>query len=239
MDQWNLLSNIVHAYDEQNLILRTQDSLKQQSSLPLKFRSKKSYTLELIGTFYAAIQPFLERLPHYQTLSPDIRRVLVQNNVRGTGAFNAMFAAREAKLFENEAHLVTCNEIYGVDYIEKLQRLAARMETNGTLIKIMLIILAFSSNCSIVTFDQSHRSAHNLLARSSLTLLQTQGTFITMMWKYLVYQYGFPEAVRRLDSLVKYYLDVLNRVNDNASAQHWEMVEAIVERIKRSSNSDT
>jgi hypothetical protein len=183
-----------------------------------------------MSSFYTAIQPFIKRSPHFQTLSPDIRRTLIKNNLSGTGAFNSMFAAVEAKVFDNEFYLVTCNEIYGTDYVKESRRVLTRMESNGTLIKIMLIILAFSSNCSIVLSEH----LINTSAISSIVLTRIQDIFITIMWKYLVYQYGFIEAVRRLDYLVKNYLDVLNRINENDSIQHRKMVDVIIEKTKHS-----
>lgn len=144
----------------------------------------------MIGTFYTAIQPLLERSPYFNDLSPSIQQLVIRNNLNGTGALNAMYAAAEAKLFESASHIVNCNEIYGADYILETQRLLGRMESNGTLIKIMLTILAFATNSSVVSYDQSIDAINQSSERSSLVLLRIQDTVITMLWKYLVYQFG-------------------------------------------------
>ena len=62
------------------------------------------------------------------------------------------------------------------------------------------MILAFSSNCSIVLSDHS-LNLTNTSATSSISLIHIQDIFIVILWKYLVYQYGFIDAVRRLDNL--------------------------------------
>lgn len=148
-----------------------------------------------------------------------------------------MFAAYEAKVFDNESHVATCNEIYGGDYVKESYRLLIRMELNGTLIKMMLNILAFSSNCSIVLPEHAFYLT-NTSVTSSISLIHIQDVLIVTLWKYLVYQYGFIGAVRKLDYLVKNYLDVLNRVNENNSRQHVEMVDVIIDKITHSLTLD-
>jgi len=228
-DEWNLLSNVIHAYDEQNLIIRIQSALREQSSLPPKIRSKISNTFDIISLFYNAIQPFLKSFPHFYNLPIDTRRILVQNNLNGIGSFNSLFAASEAKILDNEFCIAICNEIYGADFIKESQRLMTRIESNGTLMKMMLAILAFSSNCSIVLPDRMF-NLRNTLTTDSIVLIQVQDTFIILLWKYLVYQYGFIEAIRRLNNLVKYYLDLLNRINEINNKRHVEMVDVIIEK---------
>lgn len=102
-----------------------------------------------------------------------------------------------------------------------------RMESNGTLIKMMLVILTFSSNCSIVLSDHV-LNLTNTSAQNSMILMRTQDIFINIFWKYLVHQYGFIEAVRRFDNLVKFYLDLLNQINEVNSKQHIEMLDNLV-----------
>ena len=192
----------------------------------------------MIGTFYTAIQPLLERSPYFNDLSPSIQQLVIRNNLYGTGALNAMYAAAEAKLFESASHIVNCNEIYGADYILETQRLLGRMESNGTLIKIMLTILAFATNSSVVSYDQSIDAINQSSERSSLILLRIQDTIITMLWKYLVYQFGFTQAVQRFDHLVKNFLDILERIHANASEQHTRMLDSIVEKTTQALTYD-
>jgi len=140
-----------------------------------------------------------------------------------------MFAANESKALDNAFYIATCNELYGEDFIKESHRLMTRMESNGTLIKIMISILAFSSNCSIVLPDHTFNLT-NASTTNSILIIRIQDIFIVILWKYLVYQYGFIEAVRRLDNLVKYHLALLNRINEVNSKQHVKMVDFIIEK---------
>ncbi len=237
VDEWNLLSNIIHAYDEQNLIVRTQCRFKEQATLPPKLRSNITNTLELIGLYYTAMQPFIESSSHFHASSADIRRIIIQNNLSGIGSFNAVVAVAEAKAYDNDYYTATCNEIYGVDYVQNGYQFMSKMEPNRILLKILLMILAFSTNCSLVTYDHSINFI-NISLNNTLHLIHIQNIFITMLWKYLVYQYGHRDAIKRLIRLVKNYLDVLNQMHDNISQQHWKMVDNIVERTTYSLTLD-
>lgn len=234
IDEWNLLSNIIHAYDEQNLVVRTQCCLKEQSSLPIKIRSKQINTLQLVGSFYAAMQPFIERSPWFFNLPHETRRTIIQNNLSGTGSFNAVLATIEANLFGEEIYMNNCKEIYGKDYVDENFRLISKFESNRTLMKIFLMILTFSNNCSIISYEQAFQWTP-LSNFHSYHLNQIQNMFVTMLWKYLVYQYGHAGAVRCFVRVVKNYLDLLLRVHANHSAQHWQMVDTIVEKSTFSS----
>lgn len=227
-DEWNLLTTILRAYDEQNVINQTQLTLKQQSSLPPKLRSKNAATLRLIGTFYSTMKSFLERSPYYNTLSSDQHRFILENNLIGTGTWHFLYAAIQTKLFDHASHLVTCNEIYGEDFVRQCQYLINRMESNGTLIKIMLMILSYASNSSIVAYEPSTDPTVIRFANPSIPLFRIQEILVTMLWKYLVYQYGINEAIRRFNHLVKNYLDILNQIHANRSLEHREMIETIM-----------
>ena len=192
---------------------------------------------ELIGTFFSAIKSFLYYSPHFHSLSADVRRVLIENNLNGMGALNAMFGACELKLFDNDSHIRTCYEIYGEEYVKDSELLASRSEQNGTLVKLFLITLAFSTNCSIVEESQISTST-NTSVTSSIALTRLQDVFIVMLWKYLVYQYGYLGAVRRLDHLVKFYLDILYQLNELNSKEHRDMIHVIIDQTTHSLTLD-
>jgi hypothetical protein len=180
------------------------------------------------------MEPFLQRSAYFNDLSLSVRQRIVQNNLHGIGTLNAMFIAVNVQLFNYLSHTLTCKEIYGVDYVQEIQRIIHRLEPNGTLIKIMLMILAFASNSSLIQNNFSIDTNDYSTPSNSISLLRIQNVLTTLIWKYLVYQYGFEEAVRRCNNLVKTYLDILHHVNANASREHWQMIDSVVKKIIQS-----
>lgn len=220
---------MIHAYDEQNLTVLTHSRFKEQMALPAKLRSKTYPTLELIAQYYTAVQPLIERSPQFRSCIPAVRRIIMQNSLQGVGGFNTVLAAAEANVYDNENHVRVCNDIYGAEYVAESYRLIVRVEPNRTLLKLLLIVLAFSNSCSVVTYDRTVRYVALPLLYTR-QLMEKQNIFATMLWKYLLYQYGHDGAVRRFDHMIKNFLDTLNRIKENSSTQHWDMVEVITEK---------
>lgn len=234
-DEWTLLSNIVHAYDEQNTIVQVQKSLEQLSSLPPKIRSKRIDTVYLFSLCFRSIQPFIEHSSDFRNIPKDTRLVLIQNNLNTTGTLNAFFIANETQVLQDHFLFSTCINAHNENSVIKSQKIITRMEPNGTLLKIMLMVLGFSSNCSITQFK--HGLDSTILSSSDLNIIgRIQDKFIVLLWKYLVYQFGSDEAVRRLNRLVKNYLDVLLLVSEINSTKCTNIIETAFENTLHSLN---
>ncbi|CAF3681907.1 unnamed protein product [Rotaria sp. Silwood1] len=229
IDEWNLLSNIIHSYDEANIIPQMKYHLEQQSSLPPKLRLKPSKSILIFKVFFSTLQLFIERSPYFHDLSIHTRQILIQNNFETAGALNSIFLIRELKALDNMVFITNCTTIYGDKIIKHSDHLTARLEPNGILVKIMILILAFSTNCSIVI---PHYSDNIMSLPSALSIFKIQSIFVTMFWKYLTYQYGFNGAVRCFNCLIKYILDILHSANENRNIQHEQMMKKLVEETK-------
>jgi hypothetical protein len=211
-DQWTLLSNIIRCYDERNLVIRVRTLLEQKCSLPVKLRSKSADTLSLINEPMKSILPLMDYSPHFRQLSLAARQRVQLHNVFFTGAFDGYFVARESNVFNNATYMTACSALYGTDYMNKCARDNQRLESNGNLIKLMLFVLIFSSNCSVVRFDHVHHDEHRRTHASTLELMQAQDIYVTMLWKYMVYLYGYNQAAVRFSSMIKSLLDMFHRV---------------------------
>jgi len=234
LDEWNLLTNIINTYDEQNFFLQTKDFLQNQFSLPPKIRSKSSNTLNHIGSLFSTIHTFIERCPLFYSLPLHFRKQLIKRNLSVVGSFNGFFMAKEMNIFENEIYSKYIDNIYGNGYSNSVIHASQRLQENGTLIKIMLMILIFSSNCAIVRINPTENI--QIILNSNI-LIHIQNIFVTLLWKYLIYQYGFNEAILKFLSLVKSILDLIQRMNEGLKIQkHWSMVENIIEQTTGSMN---
>ena len=119
---------------------------------------------------------------------------------------NSIFTLREVNAINYPAFQTGSYMVYGEKSMAMLRRYNARLDPNGTFIRIMLFILAFSTNSSFVVFDSS---ADIRPESTSIEIMNVQNIFINMFCKYLIYQFNFTEAVRWFSSFVKYILDVM------------------------------
>jgi hypothetical protein len=223
-DEWNLLSNVINTYNEQNLFIQSIDFLKNHFSLPPKIRSKDSNTLNHIGSLFSTIHTFIERCPFYYSL------------LNTVGSFNGFYMAKEMNIFENETYKRIIENVYGNDHSYNVREASQRLQQDGTLIKILLMIITFSSNSTIVARD--HIDDIQIIFDPKM-LINIENIFVTMLWKYLIYQYGVNEATLRFLSLIKSILDMMQRMHEASNVhKHWTMVGNIVERITYSLSVD-
>ena len=229
--EWNLLSNIIHAYDENNAINCTKSLLDQQASLPPKLRSKPAVTLDIVGYLYSSTQAFIQRTQLFNELSVDDRRTVVQRNCGTIGTYNSVYLVRETNALDYSAYVVGCCNLYGQGNYVEFKKFLSQLEPNGIFFKLMLLIIGFSTNCSIVLPDFNENYSR---IPSMMFIIQIQNIIVTMFWKYLNYQYGFSGAVKCFNSMIKYILNMIRWSDERPSAQHTDMVDTIIENTERS-----
>ncbi|CAF4921811.1 unnamed protein product [Rotaria sp. Silwood1] len=230
-NEWTLLSNFLHAFDEQNPSARIQKYLNELSSLPPKLRLKSSDTYNMVGQFFTGVQSLIGHSPDLYSLSFDARRALAKHNLSTVGAFNGIFLCRELDLFNNPVFFNACCLYYGAEFIMNCSRHSARCDPNGSLIKMLLFVVTFSSNCSIVTFDDKEPVT---IMSTSIDLIRIQNLYVTVLWKYLLYVYGFKEATRRFSYLVKNIIDITHMLESMPKNEtHDLMIETIATETER------
>jgi hypothetical protein len=215
-----------------NPLLQVKYLFGKQSSLPPKFRFKSTDTLNIIGLVIQSIQPTIEHSHDFLLLSKDARRALIRHNLIGVGTIHGWFATNEINVISDPILVSTCNELYGSDYLTEILSIYSRLETNLTIVKIMIFVLIFSSNLSIVTFENEKNI---IMISNSIKFVKIQDIYITVLWKYLIYQYGFIEAVRRFNGLIKTTLDIFHVMNNLSKIkQHNQMLNTIIKEIEYS-----
>jgi len=81
MDQWNLLTNIIRSYDEQNINNAVRDMLAEKFSLPPKLRLKSEDTMDFISQTHLNFILFLKRSSNVRHLSTDAHQALISCNL--------------------------------------------------------------------------------------------------------------------------------------------------------------
>ena len=132
-------------------------------------------------------------------------RALIIRNTGYTTTLNSFLILRKTNFLSDPNFLTSIDGVLGIDFVKKADPVYERLDQNNILIKIMLFIIAFSNNCSLVTLGSSYKIGTISI---SIDLIHVQDIFVTILWKYLVCQYGFMEAIVRFSALVKCILDI-------------------------------
>ena len=225
--EWTLLSNILHAYDATETLTQMKTLLNDQVALPAKLRGKPSAMFSIVRYLYSTVHELVAKCPIYYELPKEVRETLIKKNTETCGTYHAIFLIRETNALDYGAFANGCMRVYGPETMANANEFFGKLESNGTLVKLMLFLSVFSSNTAIVTFKPNQSSSSTY----AMILFEIQNTIVTMLWKYLVYQFGFTGGVRYLNGLVKYLLDILATTDRFAKDDHWKMMDIIVEEM--------
>ena len=205
--EWSLLSNVIHAYDKFDPTPFVLRDIQYLDSLPAEFLCDVSHTHNLFTAYYTTAQSFVASAADYKILTVHEQRSLLKRNLNGLFIFCAEIVCRDLAMLDNPVWMKTLTYTLGSDMIERKRYLNDRLEQDATLLKLMLIIVAFSSNCYMLDENQSIYNDQLLLG--TFRLLGSQNVFVEILWKYMIYRYGHRETVIRFTGLVKQTLDLI------------------------------
>ena len=221
--QWTLLSNITHAYDAFSTIPYARSVTEQLSRLSLNQNYDGSVALDIIRRSVTSIRSFIHSIPDFQILTTGEQRSLLDRNWYSIGGFNFLFVLRDSALADSPQFTSDGLISYSKDVIERGYRIKDQLEMDSTLIKMMVVVLAFSSNCLVMDVPKSLQD--DQLTLGTFRLLGSQNVFVELLWKYMLYRYGYQETVLRFAHLVKQMLNTINYVTqtymDNKNHQYF------------------
>lgn len=155
-----------------------------------------------------------------------------QRNLHGLYTFAAIFVFGEAGVYDNIRNAAFMLPMYGPDLVYRAKRIYMRMDRDSTLVKMMQIIFAFSSNCNITSYDE--RMENDPLLRGTFRLLGSQDMYVEILWKYMLYRYHESEAYQRFAALVKQMLDLITFSDYiySTAAHHKTLVDHVIEQAE-------
>lgn len=219
--QSTLLSNIIHAYDAFSTIPYACSIEDQLSRLSIDDKYDGSVAVDIIQRSVSSMRSFMYSIPDFQILTTSEQCSLLERNWHSVAGLNFIYVLRDSALGDSAQFTSDGLITYGKDVIDRAMKIKEKLELDSTLIKLMLVILAFSSNCLTLRIPKSLQDDH--LTTGTFRLLGSQNVFVELMWNYMLYRFGYEETVRRFSYLVKQALNTINHVTqtyiDNESHQ--------------------
>jgi hypothetical protein len=153
---------------------------------------------------------FVRCIPDFQILTTNEQRSLLERNIEGISGINFIFVTRDSDCMDSSAFLTNIASIYGSEVIPRMKYLQAQLDSDSTLIKLILVIIAFSSNCSALIVPENMHNDTLLLG--TFRLFGSQNVYVELLWKYMVYRYGYHGTVIRFAYLIKEILYLLDHI---------------------------
>lgn len=197
-----ILSNVAFAYEIYDAIPNVRGIVE----IDLYFDITN--ITEIITFIYTSMRSFISSTPDFQVLTINEQYSLFKRNIIGITSLYSAVVFRDANIINKLSFIKSFASIYGLDIIIQLIHSSRQLDIDLTIIRLLLVILAFSSNCFI---DDFHEEIHkDSLLHGTHRLMGSQNVYTEILWKYLILKYGYYNSALRFARLMVLLLD-LNR----------------------------
>ncbi|CAF3572808.1 unnamed protein product [Rotaria socialis] len=225
--QWILIANLIHSYDESRLLaaarrLMNENNISQVEQIrdPTVVRDFLKQTYETTGKYLHANHDFL-------ILPPDDRFVLLRHAAENVQCLSTIFIWNQSKLYTHRSFMKTCNYLYGEQLVNMVRHAMKFIDPDLVLVKLAASLFAFSNSLLIV------RPNYTMNSSSISTIFRIQSSYAEVTWKYLVYRYGYYQAVLRFNNLIQCLMTATNITSKSLNAHiHTNDMESLVEQTE-------
>ena len=180
------ISNIVHAFDAFSPVADIRRTIETLHSSASNSQFDSQQTIQMLSSFSNCLLLFLSSTPDFKVLTTSEQRSLLQRNMFGLLSLGGMYLMRELGIFDTPENEMIVALLYDNDAIRQARLISKRLD-DPTLIKLMLVALAFSSNC----LTQANRTNfdRDSLLHGTFRLFESQNVYEQLLWKYLNHQH--------------------------------------------------
>jgi len=232
--QWTLVSNVLHAYDRFSPISTYNCILKNLSLSSCETRFDAADVLKTASSAFTSLQSFISSTPDFQVLSLNEQQALLKRNLHGMGPFAATIAFRDTNFLRNSKCYSGFTAFYGSETAMRVEHIINQLDPESTLLKFILLVIFFSSNCFVVDIHENMYNDSFLLG--TFRLFGSQNVYVELLWKYMLYRYDYHETVLRFTGLVKCVLDKIKQTSSlyMNNKIHNNLIYGVVEQSKES-----
>jgi len=225
-DQWNLLSNLIHCFDEYSGYSFVDCYIQDQNTLPVKLRFKYSSVKDFFTSTKTKIQLVCEKNRDLLLLSQQDRTSLFRTTIEYTTSVGGMFTIRQHQLFDYASFYNSAEIIFRPTSAAFTRRVINHLDPDDTFIKIIFAVLSFSTiNCTVYTrFDLTNLT--NIKA-----ILSIQHMYTELAWRYILYKYGDYQAMIRFSNLIRCLLFAIDAIVEaHESKPFTEIIDSVIEQ---------
>jgi hypothetical protein len=180
------------------------------------------------------MQSFISSSPNFQILTTSEQFSLFIRNFSSITVLYLVFIFSDP-LINNELKCIDLfTNLYGSDILLQAKNSSKQLLSDANIIKLMLIVLAFSSNCSIVHMHEN--SVNDGFLHGTHGLFRSQNIYIELLWKYMIYHYDYYNSVLRFSGLIEIFLNLIKYstiVYENNDIYR-KLVDNVFQKAKRS-----
>ncbi|UJR24087.1 hypothetical protein I4U23_027054 [Adineta vaga] len=231
-EQWILLTNLIHSYDERNIVLAGKEFLNEldRSHPKLRFRMSSKRILEICGLIYKQTEPFIRSNRDFNSLSNYDRSIVLRGAVDNVSCLAGSFILWQSGLILDSAICKALENAFGSTAFNLTLLQIPLLDQDIYTMKLILCLFAFCTiNCTLydekccLTYLEDYR-----------TVLLIENCYAEILWKYLSYKYSFHQAVRRFTQLIQSLIVTITiRTNLQTISNHTDAVDSLVQKLEQ------
>lgn len=198
LDQWNLLSNLSHCYDDHAGLSIGQTYMSDQYNLPPRCRFKSASIIHLYQRIIEGAQSLYTHNKDFLALCADDRSLLLQNTSGLTACLCMNFIGYKIQLMSYPAYFDALEMICTAKIASIGRRLALRLNFDLVVMKLFLAIASFSTYRLVGYFNDSPKNLTNVK-----DIQRIQDEYIEITWRYLLYKFDHQQAVKSFSELLR------------------------------------
>lgn len=227
-DDWNLLTNLVHNYNEGNMNVICQRWVFENDNLCTNNELCQTVTKEFFRLLYQTSKMCLCSNDDICTLPFDDRSILLRTGADCVTCFGGPFLMYHYQLTTCPAFTTMLRNIYGEQSLALTFNSVKYVDLDRILLKLAPLLLVFSQNISVysprIPFDHY---------ADSRRIFHIQNTYVEVIWKYLLYKYDSKEVIRKFLELIQFLFSIIETMTHLQSFQsHVDDIHSLVENTE-------
>ncbi|CAF1053192.1 unnamed protein product [Rotaria sordida] len=198
IDQWNLISNLSHCYDEYSGLSIGEHYIRKQNTLPLKLRFKAASLINLYQMMLEGGPLLYKNNRDFLSLSVNDRSILLRNTIRYAAGLSANFIVYQVRLMNYSAYYDAIGILSHPALIPVMKRMSKQLDFDLIVMKLFLAILPFSTIGYTVYSNSSPENLSDIKE-----ILRIQDSYVELLWRYLLYKYNYEQAVKLFSNLIR------------------------------------
>ena len=229
VDQWNLLSNLSHCYDEYAGLSIGERYMSEQHTLPPKLRFKSASIIQLYQMTFEGAQLLYKNNKDFFSLFPDDRSTLLHNTLMYTASISSNFIMYKTQLMTNPAYYEAVQIITPSGTSCIARRLYQRLNFDVIIMKLFLAILTCSTLRHTVYPSTSSVNLSNVRQ-----ILRIQDKYIEVTWRYLLYKYDYVQAVKCFSDFIRCVF-IVNDALTEAHHVQWfaDTIDSLIQKTEQ------
>ncbi|CAF3885609.1 unnamed protein product, partial [Rotaria sordida] len=226
-NQWTLLTNLLHCYKESQILPFSQRLIDAHDDLKSNYVIYKGLVEEFLVSIYKTVEQYLCFNDDLRKLSSNDRSIILRSAADNLCCMSGAFIMQHCHLYGLDAYLKVINEKFGKSPMNIHFWARKFVDPDIVLVKLSLSLFAFSEN----TCCYYSNTSDNLT--NPIDILEIQNKYVEVTWKYLLYKYGYYNAMKRFLNIALWLASMnILAVHAQSLPVHVHNVNSIIEQTE-------